>query len=166
MPGPPSSRRVWRNTVCAVRPRCSPPAPPWLRSRADSLGYQHSLRPCLGTSIAPGRRAAFRQTRLGAPAELLVERASVGVVGQPTARVMVEAELVRVDVRPEHRRKARCKLAPVVEVEHHRLELAFVDRCEGQTVQLDPESEPLLTLHPAALERAKRGFRMTERKEQ
>src|SRR5437870_6519904 len=27
-------------------------------------GYEHSLRPCLGTSIAPRRRATFRQALL------------------------------------------------------------------------------------------------------
>jgi len=44
--------------------RCSPPAPPWFRSRAHIYGYGRSLRPPQGTSIAPLRRAAFRQTLL------------------------------------------------------------------------------------------------------
>src|ERR687898_2594529 len=57
-------RRVWRNTGCAARPRCSPPG---LRpqSRPYLSRYGHSLRPCLGTSIAPWQRALFRQTLLG-----------------------------------------------------------------------------------------------------
>src|SRR5438105_2732674 len=33
-------------------------------SRAHSFCYGHSLRPCLGTSIAPRRRATFRQNLL------------------------------------------------------------------------------------------------------
>jgi hypothetical protein len=34
-------------------------------SRARSKTYERSLRPCLGTIIAPRRRATFRQTLLG-----------------------------------------------------------------------------------------------------
>ena len=30
-------------------------------------GYERSLRPCLGTTIAPRRRATFRQTLLDTP---------------------------------------------------------------------------------------------------
>ena len=32
--------------------------------RARSFGYERSLRPCFGTTIAPLRRAAFRQPLL------------------------------------------------------------------------------------------------------
>src|SRR5919108_1045694 len=58
------ARRVWRKNGCAARPRCSPPG---LRpqSRPYRCGYGRSLRPCLGTSIAPWRRALSRQTLLG-----------------------------------------------------------------------------------------------------
>src|SRR2546423_2857696 len=41
-----------------------PPAPLCLRSRAHIYGYGRSLRPPKGTSIAPRRRAVFRQTLL------------------------------------------------------------------------------------------------------
>src|SRR2546426_145477 len=52
-------RRVWRNTVCAAGTRCSPPGT--VLSRAHIYGYGRSLRPPQGTSIAPRRRAVFRQ---------------------------------------------------------------------------------------------------------
>src|SRR5205809_7898845 len=52
-------RRAWRNTVCAAGPRCSPPGT--VLSRAHIYGYGRSLRPPQGTSIAPRRRAVFRQ---------------------------------------------------------------------------------------------------------
>jgi hypothetical protein len=55
-------RRVWRKTVCAAGPRCSPPGT--VLSRAHIYGYGRSLRPPQGTSIAPRRRAVFRQTLL------------------------------------------------------------------------------------------------------
>ena len=42
----------------AGRPRCG------VLSRVDSFGYRRSLRPCLGTAIAPRRRAPTRQTLL------------------------------------------------------------------------------------------------------
>ena len=45
------------------------------QSRPYHSGYERSLRPCLGTTIAPGRRATFRQA-------LLAERR----VQEPTAR--------------------------------------------------------------------------------
>ena len=56
------SRRVWRNTA----------VPPGRAARPDAASsvapvpsrYERSLRPCLGTSIAPRRRALFRQTLL------------------------------------------------------------------------------------------------------
>src|SRR5512132_125916 len=57
-------RRVWRKTVCAAGPRCSPPGT--VLSRAHIYGYGRSLRPPQGTSIAPRRRAVFRQTLLAA----------------------------------------------------------------------------------------------------
>src|SRR5438067_290599 len=56
------ARRVWRNTVCSPGPRCSPPGT--VLSRAHIYGYGRSLRPPQGTSIAPRRRAVFRQTLL------------------------------------------------------------------------------------------------------
>ena len=56
------ARRVWRNIGCAAGLRCSPRG--GVLSRADSLSYRRSLRPCLGTSIAPRQRATFRQTLL------------------------------------------------------------------------------------------------------
>src|SRR3954451_1122380 len=56
-------RRVWRNKVCVAGPRCSPPGS--VLGRAHIYGYGRSLRPPQGTSIAPRRRAAFRQTLLG-----------------------------------------------------------------------------------------------------
>ena len=54
---------VWRNTGCAARPRCPPPG---LRpqSRPYLIRYGRSCT-CLGTGIAPWRRALFRQTLLG-----------------------------------------------------------------------------------------------------
>src|SRR5881628_2848657 len=55
-------RRVWRNKVCAAGTRCSPPGS--VLSRAHIYGYGRSLRPPQGTSIAPRRRAVFRQTLL------------------------------------------------------------------------------------------------------
>src|SRR4029450_3938031 len=55
-------RRVWRKTVCAAGPRCSPPGT--VLSRAHIYGYGRSLRPPQGTSIAPRRRAGSRQTLL------------------------------------------------------------------------------------------------------
>ena len=42
----------------AARPECC------VLSRAESRNYRRSLRPCLGTSSAPLRRATFRQTLL------------------------------------------------------------------------------------------------------
>ena len=74
-------------------------------SRADSFGYRRSLRPCLGTSIAPRRRAPFRQTLLG--------RGRCGVA-QPHA-----AELERrggdvVPERPEVRQRAQLDLRSLV----------------------------------------------------
>ena len=56
-------RRAWLNTVCAPGPRCSPPGS--VLSRAHIYGYGRSLRPPQGTSIAPRRRAVFRQALLG-----------------------------------------------------------------------------------------------------
>src|SRR5437868_2193613 len=56
------ARRVWRNTVCSPGPRCSPPGS--VLSRAHIYRYGRSLRPPQGTSIAPRRRAVFRQTLL------------------------------------------------------------------------------------------------------
>src|SRR5205823_7319316 len=57
------ARRVWRNTVCAPGPRCSPPGS--VLSRAHIYGYGRSLRPPQGTTSARRRRAPFRQTLLG-----------------------------------------------------------------------------------------------------
>src|SRR6187399_2212676 len=62
------SRRVWRNTVCAAGPRCSPPGS--VLSRAHIYGYGRSLRPPQGTSIAPRRRAVLRQTILAQQRQL------------------------------------------------------------------------------------------------
>src|SRR5213079_2104478 len=45
-----------------------PPAPLCLRSRAHIYGYGRSLRPPQGTTIAPRRRAVFRQPLLVAAA--------------------------------------------------------------------------------------------------
>ena len=58
----PTARRAWRNAPVPPWPRCSPPMrrPP----SARSLDYEHSLQPCLGTTIAPRRRATFRRTLL------------------------------------------------------------------------------------------------------
>ena len=59
-----TSRRAWRNAVCVAQPRCSPRGrrP---QSRPYSCAYERSLRPCLGTTSTPGRRAAFHQALLG-----------------------------------------------------------------------------------------------------
>ena len=59
-PGSFRLERVWRNTDCVAGPRCSPRCR--VLSRAHSYGYGRSLRPCLGTTIAPLRRAVLRQT--------------------------------------------------------------------------------------------------------
>ena len=48
------------------------------RSRPYLIRYERSLRPCLGTSIAPLRRATFRQSLL------------VGLVGQSATQPLVE----------------------------------------------------------------------------
>src|SRR5438309_7355430 len=65
--------RAWRNAVCAAGPRCSPPGT--VLSRAHIYGYGRSLRPPQGTSIAPRRRAVFRQTLLGRlPAEVAAQQ--------------------------------------------------------------------------------------------
>src|SRR6266700_134686 len=58
----PPFRRGWRNVVCAVGPRCSPPGT--VLSRAHIYGYGRSLRPPQGTTITPRRRATFRQALL------------------------------------------------------------------------------------------------------
>jgi len=50
------------NTAEALGPRWTPRH--CVLSRTDSYGYRHSLRPCLGTTSTPRRRAAFRQSLL------------------------------------------------------------------------------------------------------
>src|SRR5213594_1494836 len=73
-------RRVWRNTVCAAEPRCSPPGT--VLSRAHIYGYGRSLRPPQGTSIAPRRRAVLRQTLLArGRVEMALVRAALDDLG-------------------------------------------------------------------------------------
>src|SRR5436853_5326730 len=56
-------RRARRNPVCAVGVRCPPRGR--VLSRPCSENYRGSLRPCLGTAIAPRRQAGLRQALLG-----------------------------------------------------------------------------------------------------
>src|SRR5512133_3934423 len=77
-------RRVWRNTVCAAGPRCSPPGS--VLSRAHIYGYGRSLRPPQGTTIAPRRRAVSRQTLLAGRSELPASRGDVAAAGQADSR--------------------------------------------------------------------------------
>jgi len=63
-----------------------PAVPPERAARPESAssvapvasGYEHSLRPCLGTTIAPRRRALFRQTVLALAALCLALLAGCG----------------------------------------------------------------------------------------
>src|SRR5919204_594005 len=58
----PAFRRAWRHVVRVLGTRCSPEAACSVAPVAS--GYERSLRPCLGTSIAPRGRATFRQSLL------------------------------------------------------------------------------------------------------
>ena len=53
---------AWRNNGCVAGPRCSPRS--GVLGRIRRHHYESSLRPCLGTSIAPRRRATFRKSLL------------------------------------------------------------------------------------------------------
>ena len=97
-------RRVWRNTVCATGPRCSPPG--CVLSRARTYWYARSLRPCLETSIAPRRRAVFHQTLLGDEQPLVLALLPVEggelCPGEPCLNSRLQSRLV---LEPDHERE-------------------------------------------------------------
>src|SRR6266516_2389586 len=128
----PWPRRVWRNTVCAAGPRCSPRGRVLSRPNAEkhwgSREARSAERHCLGTTIAPRRRATFRQTLLGAHGAVALGAAppvcrrhgrSQETSGRAEAGALRRARIGRVTPADE-RRQLSCDGQPGAEDEKRR----------------------------------------------